>query len=169
MLKYKKVLGGIVHSKRIVSLFLLSFLLVGPGCYAEDSQVSNVSSNRAPVMGQWSEGWYQNASGYDQAVEEHKRTNKPMVVYMSVAWCPYCRRFEKEVLSSPLVQNMLKDMIRVVINPESGSREDDLAFQYGIRGYPSFFLHPPQPGEIVRLATGVTPEMFVKFFKQVLK
>ena len=157
---------------------------MGPGCYAEDSQLSKpaspviVSSSdstlaAAPVLpqakGQWSDSWYRGASGYDQAIEEYKRTNKPMVVYISVGWCPYCRRFEKEVLSSPLVQDMLKDKIKVNINPESGSRENAIAFQYGIRGFPSFFLHPPQPAGAVQLYTGVTPEKFIEFFKQVLK
>jgi len=146
--------------------------MMGPGCYAEDPQAPQAASVSTPVTspapGLWSDGWYQGASGYDQAVAEYKRTNKPMVVYMSVGWCPYCRKFEKEVLSAPRVQNMLKDMIRVNINPEAGSRENALAFQYGIRGFPSFFLHPPQPGGAVQLATGVTPEQFVDFFKQVL-
>ncbi len=151
----------------------MSFLLIGPGCYAEDPQASYGPSSVSmpagvPATGQWSDGWYQGASGYDQAIDEYKRTNKPMVVYMSVGWCPYCRKFEKEVLSSPLVQDMLKDKIKVNINPESGSRANAIAFQYGIRGFPSFFLHPPQPAGAVQLYTGVTPEKFVEFFKQVL-
>jgi thiol:disulfide interchange protein len=163
-----------VNSRRIASLFLLLFLLMGPGCYAEDPRASNVpslasTSAKVSATGQWSEGWYQGASGYDQAVEEYKRTNKPMVVYMTAAWCPFCRRFEKEVLSSPLVVDMLQDKIKVFISPDSGSREDAIAFQYRIRGYPSFFLHPPQPGRAVRIPTGVTPEMFIEFFKQVLE
>jgi thioredoxin-related protein len=146
---------------------------MGPECYAAGSQTTHepfVSTPaEAPVKSQWSDGWYQGASGYDQAVEEYKQTNKPMVVYLSVGWCPYCRKFEKGVLSSPLVRDLLKDMIKVNINPESGRREDDLAFQYRVRGYPSFFLHPPQPGRAVQLSTGVTPERFVHFFKQVLE
>lgn len=156
--------------KRTVSLFLLSFLFMAPWGYAADPQPSaDPSSNAVPAAGQWSEGWYKGASGYDQATEEYKRTNKPMVVYLSVGWCPYCRKFEKEVLSSPLVQDMLKDKIKVSINPESGRRENAIAFQYGIRGFPSFFLHPPQPDSAVQFDTGVTPEEFVGFFKQVLK
>ncbi|MFH1800283.1 MAG: thioredoxin family protein [Candidatus Omnitrophota bacterium] len=162
-----------MNSRKIVSLFLLSLLLMGSECYAEDPRASYTpfvsTPAGAPATGQWSEGWYQGASGYDQAVEEYKQTNRPMVVYMSVRWCPYCRKFEKGVLSSPLVKDMMKDMIKVNINPESGRREDDIAFQYRVRGYPSFFLHPPQPGRAVQLSTGVTPEMFVKFFKQVLE
>lgn len=155
-----------MKSKTVISLFLLSLLFFGAGSYAEDS---GTSAAQIPAKVQWSEGWYQGASGYDQALEEYKQTNKPMVVYMSVGWCPYCRKFEKEVLSSPLVQDVLKDKIKVNINPEAGSRENAIAFQYGIRGFPSFFLHPPQPDNAVQLYTGVTPEKFVGFFDQVLK
>ncbi|MDD5225804.1 MAG: thioredoxin family protein [Candidatus Omnitrophica bacterium] len=146
---------------------------MGPGCYGEDPQISNPpASISMPVTPQaarqWSDGWYQGASGYELAIEEYKQTQKPMVVYMSVGWCPYCRKFEKEVLSSPKVQDMLKDKIKVTIDPESGGRENAIAFQYGIRGFPSFFLHPPQPARAVQLYTGVSPEQFVEFFKKVL-
>lgn len=163
-----------MNSGKMTALFLLAMLLTGPGGYAEDPRAISASSSaltpvQAPATGVWSEGWYQGASGYDQAVEEYKQTNKPMVVYLSVGWCPYCRTFEKEVLSSPLVQNMLKDKIKVNLNPESGSRENAIAFQYSVRGFPSFFLHPPQPAGAVQLPTGVSPEQFVEFFKQVLK
>lgn len=162
MLEWQKIsLGGLVNFKRVFSVFLSFFLLIAPGCYAGDSIA-------VPAMSQWSEGWYQDASGYDQAVAEYKETNKPMVVYMSVGWCPYCRKFEKEVLSSPLVQEMLEDKIKVVINPESGRRENALALQYGIEGFPSFFLHPPQPARAVQLYTGVAPGKFVEYFKEVL-
>lgn len=143
---------------------------------AEDPQASSASglTVAAPSVmenatGKWSDGWYQGAEGYERAVSEYKQTHKAMVVYMSVAWCPYCRRFEKGVLSSDLVRNELKDKIKVIINPEAGSRENALAFQYGIRGFPSFFLHPPPPTGAVQLYTGVTPEQFVEFFKQILK
>lgn len=87
---------------------------------------------------------------------------------MTTAWCPYCRRFEKEVLSSPLVRDAMKDMIKIMINPESGIREDDLASQYRIRGFPSFFLHAPGVSTVMRLSTGVDPETFADFFKQAL-
>jgi thioredoxin-related protein len=160
-----------MKSERVISLFLLSFLIMGPGCYAEDSQPSSMSSSvstldEAPATGQWSDGWYQGASGYDQAIEEYKQTGKPMMVYMSVVWCPYCRKFEKGVLSSPKVRDFMKDKIKVLINPESGSRENALAFQYGIRGFPSLFLHPPQPAQALQFPTNVTPEEFIELFQQ---
>ncbi len=163
-----------MKSNKIVPAFLMLLSLIAPACDAQDPssyQVSSPSAETSVVSapGQWFDGWYQGAAGYAQAVEEYKQTNKPMVVYMTVGWCPYCRKFEKEILLSPRVQDMLKDKIKVTINPESGSRENAIAFQYGIRGFPSFFLHPPQPGGAVQLYTGVSPQRFVEFFDQILK
>ena len=156
--------------QRTVSIFLFSFLLMDAECYAEDPQagapVSVVTSQPSSGSVKWSDGWYWGAEGYDKAVEEYKQTNRPMVVYINVGWCPYCRKFEKEILSSPLVLDFLKDKIKVSINPETGSREKGIAIQYGIRGFPSVFLHPPQPGRAVRLSTGVTPEEFIELFGQ---
>ena len=170
-----------MNSKRIILLFALALLLTGPRGYAEDPD-SNPSSTALAVSpvdpaggttpitaqssGQWSDGWYRGASGYDKAVEAYKQTNKPMLVYMSVGWCPYCRQFEKGVLSSPAVRDFLKDKIKVFIDPESGKRENELAFQYGLRGFPSLFLHPPQPGQPLQCPTRVTPEEFISLFQQ---
>lgn len=162
-----------VNSRKIVSLFLLSFLILGHGVYAEAPQVAQelasnpaqgVGTSAVPTTGQWSDGWYQGAEGYNQALQEYKKTQKSMVVYISVGWCPYCRKFEKGVLSSTLVMDFMKDMIKVNLNPEAGRAESQIASQYGVRGFPSFFLHPPQPGRAIQLYTGVTPEEFIKFF-----
>lgn len=146
--------------------------MAGQGCYAQDPQASDSAVPMASPAGSghaWSEGWYQDAWGYAQGVEEYQKTNKPLVVYINVGWCPYCRRFEKEVLSSPKVEDFMKDMIKVTINPETGDRENAIAAKYGVQGFPSFFLHPPQPGRAVQLYTGVMPEEFMAQIQQALR
>ena len=130
--------------------------------------VKNVPTE-AESPGHWYDSWYQGAAGYDQAAEEYEKTNQPMLVYVNVGWCPYCRRFEKNILSSPLVKDFLKDKIKVSINPEDGPRENRIAQRYGVRGYPSVFLHPPKPASAVQLYTGLTPEEFIESFQQFLE
>jgi thiol:disulfide interchange protein len=165
-----RINGVNMNSKKMIALFHLCFLILGPGCYAEDPgsfQAPSVPAKAAsPAVGLWLDGWYQGASGFDEALEEYRRTNRPMLVYMTAAWCPYCRKFEKGVLASPEVRDFLKDKIKVAINPDDGPRENELAFQYGIRGFPSLFLHPPQPARALQFPTSVTPEEFVELFRQ---
>lgn len=120
------------------------------------------------ASGQWYDGWYQGASGYDRAAEEYERTNKPMMVYINVKWCPYCRKFERGVLSLPEVKDFLKDKIKVMVNPDVGPQEERIAQRYGVRGFPSVFLHPPRPAGAVQLYTGVTSAEFIESFQQFL-
>lgn len=125
---------------------------------------------RSPaVASDWSEDWYQGASGYEKAVEEYKKDEKPMVVYFNVGWCPYCRKFEENILSSPEVKTFLKDKIKVSINPEASEHGNNLAYQYGVRGFPSIYVHPPRPGRTVRLYPFEEPEVFLAMFEQALK
>lgn len=152
--------------KKIVAVLLLACCSLGMVSRTEAPASASSAGTEAtpsfviPATGQWSDGWYQDADGYDKAVEEYKQGGKTMMVYMSTPWCPYCRRFEKGVLSAPMVRDLLKDKIKVVINPESGPRESSIASQYRIRGFPSLYLHPPQPGRAVQLYTGVTAKEF---------
>ncbi len=163
-----------------MAFFVLSFSMVGSACYAEvppsakgpssvPAQGSTLAVVKAAATGQWSDGWYQGAAGYEKAIQEYKQTQKPVAVYINVGWCPYCRRFEKNVLSSPAVKNFMKDKIKVSLNPEAGPRENEIVSQYRIRGFPSFFLHSPQSVQAMQLNTGVSPEEFIQLFEKAQK
>jgi len=154
-------------------LILFCGLLSGAVAYAEEpaktlfSSPLNKTSKSAGAP--WETGWYDGADGYAKALAEYEKTNKPMAVYINVTWCPYCRKFEKDILSNEKVQAFMKDVIKVKLNPESGRREMAIAFQYGVMGYPSFYVHPPQPSGTVRLYTGISPQQFIELFQKVLK
>lgn len=154
--------------KKCSVFFLLSFLILVPGIVAGDPQPI-ASESPVSAAGRWDDGWYSGAEGYAKAIQEYEQTNKPMAIYINVNWCPYCRKFEKEILSNPEVKASMKDVIKVHLNPESGRTENAITFQYGVTGFPSFYVHPPQPSGTVRLYTGVTPQQFVELFKKVLK
>lgn len=157
-----------MSSKKGLVFLMAAFLFMGTGIQAQDpwqSEGGQVGSSKT----NWFDGWYEGAEGYTLAVAEYEKTNKPMVVYVEVGWCPYCRKFEKEVLSDPRVAAFMKDMIKVRVDPEKSERANVIAFQYGVMGFPSFFVHPPQPGGTVRLYTGVSPLQFIDFFKQVIE
>jgi len=159
--------------KKYISPFLFVFLLFVPRIQADDppqyageqgEQIVPAIQAAAP----WDEGWYTGADGYAKALKAYEKGDKSMAVYVKTAWCPYCRTFEKQVLSDPKVKAYMKDIIKVHLDPESGKRENSIAFQYGVMGFPSFYVHPPQPSGTVRLYTGVTPGQFIDLLKKVL-
>jgi thiol:disulfide interchange protein len=115
--------------------------------------------------------WFENAAGFERAVEEAQRYRKPMLVYFRADWCGYCKQFERELLSNQTVIDHVDDVIKVTINPEDGAAENRIAASYRVQGYPAIFVHPPvleQPRQIRRTVmrdgrVGLqTPDEFVE-------
>ncbi len=84
--------------------------------------------------------WLNGASGYARAVELQRELNVPMVVYFYADWCSYCRTLDNQYLPSAPVQDYLRGVVKVRINPEHGPAERALATRYSVKGYPSFFV-----------------------------
>ena len=84
--------------------------------------------------------WYEGASGFERGIEEAQREGKPLAVYFYTDWCPYCRELERDLLSRAKVEDFLKYLVKIRVNPENGRRERLLANEYGVKGYPSFFI-----------------------------
>jgi thiol:disulfide interchange protein len=105
-----------------------------------------VSSRAAAQYTGNSPGWLEGASGYSEAAKLSKSSGTPMFVYFRTDWCPYCKEFESELLSSPKVEAYLRELVRVKINPETGQREGKLADAYNVQGYPGLYWQK-NPGE----------------------
>jgi tetratricopeptide (TPR) repeat protein len=63
-----------------------------------------------------------------------------MLAYVYTDWCPYCRRFDQGILDTPEGHELLRDFIKVRVNPEKGEAEKSIARGLGARGYPSVFV-----------------------------
>ena len=94
-----------------------------------------VTANAAPA-----DRWLQNAAGHARALELQRELRVPLVVYFYADWCPYCHRLERDYFPAAPVQQYLRSVVKVRINPEHGPAELELAERYGFDGYPSFFI-----------------------------
>jgi tetratricopeptide (TPR) repeat protein len=101
--------------------------------------------------------WYEDADGYRQAVSEQERSRAPMLVYFHVAWCPYCRKMDSEVLPAPAVTRFLAEVIKVRVNPETSEANRALEKELGSKRYPSVYVIP---------APGSRPERVSGFSRQ---
>jgi thiol-disulfide isomerase/thioredoxin len=122
--------------------------------------------------------WYEDASGYQDAVAEARDTHKPMTVYFRTNWCPYCKRLDSELLSSGPVIAYLRSVVKVRINPEAGALEEQIARRYGVTGYPSLYLHRPAAPSFVKISGYTygsdgprlfTPDEFVNLLRRMLR
>ena len=108
--------------------------------------------------------WYEDASGYEEAVRQQKMLHVPMFVYFRVDWCPHCRAFDR-LLDDQAVRSQLGSCVKVRVNPEHGKAEKALFEErFGTKGYPSLFLVDSDGGSPRRLSHGGPPQRFVAQF-----
>ncbi len=84
--------------------------------------------------------WLNGAAGYERAIELQRELKVPLIVYFYADWCPYCRRLDSDYLPAAPVQQYLRGVVKVRINPEQGPAEDAIAQRYGVTGYPTFLV-----------------------------
>ncbi len=109
-------------------------------------------------------GWYVDAGGYAQAVEEQRRSGKPIVVYFYTQWCESCKTFRERVLTAAPVKDYLRDYLTVHVDLEAGPREAQLGSDFGVFGFPAFYVEarPDRAAVNILRTTELTPEGFIK-------
>ena len=91
-------------------------------------------------------GWHHGASGYSDAIQEAEYEEKPLIIYFHAEWCKWCKKMNDNYLASYEVEDFLRNIPKVEINPEKGADENALANKYNVTGYPSFLVSVPSVG-----------------------
>lgn len=86
------------------------------------------------------ERWLHGSSGFAKALELQREMKLPLAVYFYTDWCPYCQALDRDYLTAAPLKQFLKGVVKVRINPEHGPAEANIARQYGVTGYPAFFI-----------------------------
>ncbi|MEW5755525.1 MAG: thioredoxin family protein [Pseudomonadota bacterium] len=109
-------------------------------------------------------GWYQDAGGYAQAVEEQRRTGRPIAVYFYTQWCESCKKFRESVLTAAPVKSYLQEYLTVHIDLEAGPNEAQLGSEFGVVGFPAFYIKARADRAAVNIlrTTEQTPEDFME-------
>ena len=114
----------------------------------------------APSPAYVSSTWYEDASGYEDAVRQQKVLHAPLFVYFRADWCPHCKNFD-QLLEDSTVRSRMSSLIKVRINPEHGKAERELFEQrFGTKGYPALFL-VDEGGSQQKLRHGGPADRFV--------
>ena len=115
--------------------------------------------------------WHSNLQGYVEATRLQHVSAKPMAVFFYTDWCSSCKILREQVLSSPEVHAYLQNMITVKINPEASPFEETLAQEFGVMGYPTFFVISNN-GRLVKQVertTNITPQQFIEQLQQAVE
>ena len=120
-----------VSMSKFIPLSLVLLLVLSPLVF------TNQPVGAAPQL---EDRWLRGAPGYERALQLQRELGLPLIVYFYTDWCPYCHSLEGKYLPTPPVREYLKGVIKVRINPEHGRPEKQIAEQYKVTGYPTFFV-----------------------------
>ena len=117
------------------------------------------------------EPWLEGASGYARAVKLQQQLKVPLIVYFYTDWCPYCRDLDTEYLTHPAVEEYLRGVVKVRINPEDGPAEREIGNRYDVHSYPRFYVirtpsSAPRNLQPFRRSGALTPEQFAMVCQQ---
>ena len=146
--------------------FALIISLFAVYSFPAPSSPSSVVSSALPE-----DRWLNGSAGCARAVELQQELKVPLVVYFYADWCPYCHTLDGQYLPSAPVQEYLRHVVKVRINPEHGPPERDLANRYGVTGYPTFLVMRtasarPMSISPFRTSGNLTPEQFANACRQ---
>lgn len=73
---------------------------------------------------------------FEQVLARCRATGKPAMLYFTTTWCGYCRKLERETLTSPEVGRHMAGYVNVAYGADGGVGRQ-LADRYGVRGFPT--------------------------------
>lgn len=71
----------------------------------------------------------------NSALEEAKKTNKPIFIDFHAQWCSYCKKLDENTLSDPQVQEKLKS--KYILAKIDTDKYPNIASDYKIYGLPT--------------------------------
>ena len=125
-----------------------------------------------PAKAALDQPWLEGASGYNRAIQLQRELKVPLIVYFYTDWCPYCHELDNEYFTNPAVQEYLRGVVKVRINPEEGPAERSIGNAYGVTGYPRFYVirtpssYPRNLQPFRKGDKSLTPEQFAMVCQQ---
>jgi thioredoxin-related protein len=94
------------------------------------------------------------AKSYSAALQEAKKTNRPVMIDFYTDWCGWCKRLDKDVYTNEQVVKLARDFVSVKINAEREGISE--AQKYGIQSFPTILFVNAQ-GNVVGTIKGYLP------------
>jgi len=112
--------------------------------------------------------WQQGADGFNKSSQLQLASKKPVALFFYTDWCDSCEKLRNEVLATPELKAFMTTMHPVQVNPELGAAENRLAKQFGVMGYPSFYVVDTESGQAraIRRTSHITPQQFIAQLEQ---
>ena len=106
---------------------------------------------------------------YQTALKKAETTNKPLMMVLGADYCPWCRKFERNTLSSSLIKTVLeKEVITLVVDKKFDIESFPSEFQTQLT--PKVFFINPKTNKSFYETTGyIKKSEFLEDLEKMLK
>jgi protein disulfide-isomerase len=132
--------------------------LATAGCHSPSADKVATVQAAASQQIAWREG------DVDDAFDEAKESNKPVLLYWGAKWCPPCNLMKQTLFKDPGFIAETHDFIPVHLDGDSKGAQI-WGEKFGVAGYPTVIILRPDHSEITRLAGGSTPSTLTDVLK----
>lgn len=118
-----------------------------------------INAARSAPKVQYRKPQYQYFRTFQHALQEAKRSNKPIFLDLYAVWCFPCKKLERETFSHPSMRKLLKKYLVVKFNIDKPEGKK-LVRRYRISRFPTTLMIAPNGREIERIVGYYPPKFF---------
>jgi thioredoxin-like negative regulator of GroEL len=105
---------------------------------------------------------------FESALEQAKRTGKPILIDFWAEWCGWCHRLDKTTYGDPEVVRLSGDFISVKIDTEGNAADVAVAVRYNVSSLPTIAFLSPTGVQLKRVTGYQGPSQFPKTMHKAL-
>ena len=141
-----------MHSTRLLSTLLIAVLLASGAMVF----LSCSKEGKETAAGGDELKWFLT---YDEAMEEAKEKNRPVLIDFYTDWCSWCKQLDRTTYSDPAVVRKGEEFVSLKIDADD---QRPLAARYKVGAFPTILFINPEGIEIHRVVGFRPPEDFLK-------
>ncbi|HBC73841.1 MAG: hypothetical protein A2008_11165 [Candidatus Wallbacteria bacterium GWC2_49_35] len=157
-----------------VYIFIIFFLSMGVQAALAQSGPDTPAATEAVELG--ADKGAQAAAGkevkiiwteaYTEALEEAKKTKKPLLVFVYASWCGWCKKMERETCADKDIVKLTDSFVCLKINSEE---DEEFSSKFKVKEFPCVVFLKSDGSEIERHLGFKTADEFEAILKGVLK
>ena len=132
--------------KKFAPLWACLLLSVLAGCEtqadpAPSPQASEPAASTETARPTVARGLLHFSEGYQKAMAEAERENKPLLLFFTAQWCHYCHQMAGEAFTNPQVVSLSEKFVCVLIDADSAP---EVCREFHVSAFPTVQFVSPQ-------------------------